>query len=99
MSEIAADTMLHKAEEETEIPLLRGRVVSGMPLSMAARKRIVQHFEEMLGCHVRLSCRIDKKLIAGIRVELDGKAYDGTMYGQLKDVLKMLTRHDDEEEL
>ena len=99
MSEQAADTMLQKTEEQPEIPLLRGRVVSGMPLSMASRKRIVQHFEKMLGCHVRLSCRIEKKMIAGIRVELDGKAYDGTVHGQLQDVLKVLTRHDDEEEL
>jgi len=97
VSEESAKTTLPNPEETTEIPLLRGRIVSGMPLSIAARKRIVQRFEAMLGCHVRLSCRIDKKLIAGIRVELDGRAYDGSLKGQLSDVRKMLTRHDEEE--
>jgi len=90
-------TTLPTEEEQKEIPLLRGRIVSGMPLSIAARKRIAQRFETMLGCHVRLSCRVNKKLIAGIRVELDGRAYDGTLMGQLTNVRKMLTRHDEEE--
>ena len=97
MSEEWKARPLSSVDETAEIPLLRGRIVSGMPLPIAARKRIVQRFETLLGCHVRLSCRIDKKLIAGIRVELDGRAYDGSLQEQLKDVRKMLTRHDEEE--
>ena len=86
-------------EEEERITrtLLRGRIISGMPLSVAAQKRIVQYFEALLGCHVRLSYRVDRALIAGVRVELDGRAYDGTLLGQLTNVRKMLTRHDEEE--
>jgi F0F1-type ATP synthase delta subunit len=90
---------LLEASRRREIPLLRGRIISGMPLSVAARKRITHSFETMLGCHVRLYSRIDRKLIAGIRVELNGRAYDGTLEGQLANVRKMLMRHDDEEEL
>ncbi len=97
MSEENAKTTFPEPDEPREIPLLRGRIVSGMPISVAARKRISQRFETMLHCHVHLSTRIDHKLIAGIRVELDGRSYDGTLAGQLADVRKMLTRHDEEE--
>jgi F0F1-type ATP synthase delta subunit len=86
-----------KTPEENDIPLLRGRIISGMPLSIAACKRITQNFEAMLGCHVNMTASIDKKLIAGIRVEINGRMYDGTLLGQLTNMRKMLTRHDKEE--
>ncbi len=99
MSEQPAEKAAATEQAPNEIPLLRGRIISGMPLSIAARKRIIQRFEDKLNCHIRMSCRLDKKLIAGVRVEIDGRAYDGTLEGQLNNVRKMLTRHDDEEEL
>ncbi len=89
---------IHDEEEHKPArKILRGRIISGMPLSVAAQKRVVKYFEELLGEHVRLSYRVDKTMIAGIRVELDGRAYDGTLHGQLMSVRKMLTRHDEEE--
>ncbi len=97
MSEETVNIPKKEDDEQTEIPLLRGRLISGMPLSVAARKRIVQRFESLLGCHVKLSTRIDKNLIAGVRVEINGCSYDGSLHGQLADVRKMLTRHDEEE--
>ena len=97
MSEEIAKTTLPPQAEQEEPVLLRGRIISGMPLSVAAQKRMVQHFETLLGCRVRLSCRIDKALIAGVRVEINGCAYDGSLMGQLNSVRKMLTRHDEEE--
>ena len=84
-------------DEATEPDILHGRIISGMPLSVAAKKRIVQQFETLLGRHVRLASRVDRKLIAGIRVELDGRVYDGSLLGQLTSVRKMLKRHDEEE--
>jgi F0F1-type ATP synthase delta subunit len=97
VSEESTKTTLHNPDELRGKPRLCGRIISGMPLSIAARKRIVRSFETMLGCHVTLSCRVDRKLIAGVRVELGGRAYDGTLKGQLANVRKMLTRHDEEE--
>ena len=84
-------------DEAAESDILRGRIISGMPLSVAAKKRIVLQFETLLGRHVRLASRVDRTLIAGIRVELDGRVYDGSLLGQLTSVRKMLKRHDEEE--
>ena len=87
-----AEAELHKGRV-----ILRGRIISGMSLPVAAQKRIAQYFETLLGNHVRLSYHIDHTLIAGIRVEINGCAYDGSLLGQLANVRKMLTRHDEEE--
>jgi F0F1-type ATP synthase delta subunit len=92
-----ASVVRDEEPEENEIQLLHGKIISGMPLSIAARKRIAQNFEAMLGCHVDLSARIEKKLIAGIRVEINGRSYDGSLLGQLTNLRKMLTQHDKEE--
>ena len=97
MSEETREKVPPVEETPEALPLLRGRILSGMPLSVAAQKRIVQRFEEALGCRVRLSMRVDRALIAGVRVELDGRAYDGSLQGQLTNVRKMLTRHNEEE--
>lgn len=97
MSEQTSSTIRNDVEQPAEITLLRGRIVSGMPLSVAAKKRITQRFEALLGCHVHLSSRVDKSLIAGVRVEINGCAYDGSLLGQLTNVRKMLTRHEEEE--
>ena len=75
---------------------LRGRIVTGMPLSEAAQERVAKHFEEMLGKPVKLSCVLDESQIMGIRVELNGYCYDGTLQGQLNDLKKLLTAPEEE---
>ena len=96
MSEIDHKTVA-SAGEKPDSEVLRGRIVTGMPLSVAAQKRIAKRFEELTGAKVRLSCRLDKKQIAGVRVELDGRSYDGTLRGQLMSVQRRLKSPDEEE--
>ena len=97
MSEEANVTIVAAAEEQPDFRPVRGRIVAGMPLSVAAQKRIVQRFETLLGRHVRLSLCVDKTLIAGVRVELNGCSYDGSLQGQLSSIRKVLTRRDEED--
>lgn len=44
--------------------------------------------EEVSGKNVVIEERVDEKFIAGIRVELDGKLYDGTASGRLHAIKK-----------
>lgn len=97
MSEEATRTPVPQGEEKPTRQVLQGRLISGMPLPVAAQKRISQHFETLLGSHVRLDYQLEPSLIAGIRVELNGCAYDGSLLGQLTSVRKLLTRYDEEE--
>lgn len=82
------------AESGQEV--LHGRIVTGMPLSQEQQQRIVKRFEELLGKCVALSCHVDQKQLAGVRVELNGYSYDGTLRGQLTVLHKMLTHPDEE---
>ena len=82
---------LAQGQEALDDSVLHGRIVTAMPLPVAAQKRIAKRFEELLGVHVRLTCRVDHKQLAGIRVELNGYSYDGTLRGQLASVHKALT--------
>jgi len=75
---------------------LRGCIVTGMPLSVAAQNLVAKKFEALLGAPVQLSCRLDPKQLAGIRVELNGYSYDGTLRGQLASLHKTLTHPDEE---
>ena len=97
MSEEANVTVMTATEDQPDFRPIHGRIVTGMPLSVAAQKRIVQRFETLLGRHVRLSLYVDKTLIAGVRVELNGCSYDGSVLGQLSSVRKVLTRPDEED--
>ena len=85
-----------KAVHQPAGEALRGRIVTGMLLSDAAQDRVAKHFEAMLGKRVKLSCVLDKKQILGIRVELNGYCYDGTLLGQLNGLKKLLTAPEEE---
>lgn len=76
--------------------VIDGSIVTGMPLSEKAQVQIARRFEEMLGKRVKLSCHLDRRQIMGIRVELNGFSYDGTLRGQLNDLRKLLTRPEEE---
>jgi len=82
--------------QTTKDEILYGRIVTGMPISDETHAQIVRRFEEILGKSVNLSCHLDKEQIMGIRVELNGYSYDGTMRGQLNDLRKRLTHPEEE---
>lgn len=85
-----------EAQPETEDrPVLRGKIVTGMPLSADAGERITRRFEELTGARVSFTSQLDKKQIAGIRVELNGYSYDETVRGQLLQLQKLLKAQDD----
>lgn len=86
---IAEEAVPARIETETLKPI-HGRIISGMQLSVASQKRIAACFEKRLGKPVKLTCRIDKREIGGVRVELDGYSYSGTVRGQLQDLQKFL---------
>lgn len=83
--------------EPNGVDILRGRIITGMPISAAVQKQIEECFEKRLGQRVKLISKLEKKQLAGVRVEIGGYSYDGTLQGQLKDVYKLFTQPDEEE--
>ena len=70
--------------------MLNGLLFTALPLSPAQHAAIERRFSDLLGEAVALQPREDARLLGGVRVELDGKVYDGSLRGGLQDVLHTL---------
>ena len=63
--------------------MLKGIVAAPGQLTEEQIARVEGKFSELLGQEVSLSLRVDPSLIGGLRVEIDGRLYDGTIKKQL----------------
>ena len=63
--------------------MLKGTVAAPRQLTEEQIARVEGKFSELLGQEVSLSLRVDPSLIGGLRVEIDGRLYDGTIKKQL----------------
>ncbi len=65
-------------------------VYSAVPLSEEQKQGICRKIEQMTGKHVDPVYTIDESLIGGLKVEVDGKTFDGSIkhrLGEMKDVM------------
>lgn len=69
---------------------LRGVVYSATALSSAQRQRLQERVQSKLGHEVVLKERIDASLIGGIRLEVDGRVYDGSVRHYLEQMKSAL---------
>lgn len=69
-----------RAEAEGIVQVL---VVSAQPLSVDDRQRLSEHLEKSLRQRVRLAESVDKKMLGGLRIEIEGKVVDGTLRAKL----------------
>ena len=60
---------------------VRGRVSSAVPLTETQLTALAARMGETLGKHVLLEGTVSPSLIGGIRVEIDGRVWDGSLRG------------------
>ena len=70
--------------------MFAGKLLSAKPLSQDQLRAIESRFTALLGGPVRLTEETDPSLLGGVRVEIDGRVYDGSLRLQLQEVLKAL---------
>lgn len=70
--------------------MFEGKLLSAKPLSQDQLRAIESRFTALLGGSVRLIEETDPSLLGGVRVEIDGRVYDGSLRLQLQEVLKAL---------
>jgi len=63
--------------------LARVTVVSAHALEEEERARLTEQLESALGQGVQLDERVDETLLAGVRVEIEGRILDGTLRAKL----------------
>ena len=65
-------------------------VTSAVALSSAQLKALQEKLTAMSGKRITVTAKIDPKVLAGIKVELDGKQLDGTVSGRLQGIKRRL---------
>ncbi|PLX97709.1 MAG: F0F1 ATP synthase subunit delta [Desulfuromonas sp.] len=71
---------------------LRASVTAAAKLSAAQQKAITAELEKQTGKKVELTVDVDEALIGGLRTEIGGKLFDGSVKTQLKRIEDTLTK-------
>lgn len=78
---------------EADMGLLQVRAVTPVPLAPSQSDRLREKLEAITGRRVSLCNSIEPGLLGGIRLEYGGKQIDGTLFGRLQRIGKVL-QHD-----
>lgn len=70
--------------------ITEAKVLSAVELGPERQEKLKNRLEEMSGKKVILHVRTDPQVLGGIRVEMEGKLYDGTVRGRLSDLRRRL---------
>ena len=65
-------------------------VTSAVALSDAQMETLKQKLEKVSGKQISLTQKKDASVVAGLRVELEGRSYDGTIQGRLSSLSRKL---------
>ena len=63
--------------------VVEATVTSAEPLSETQKARLIKRLSELSGKAVRLDVRLDRALIGGLRVDMQGRRYDNTIQHRL----------------
>jgi len=72
--------------------ITRVRVIAAAPLSPEERSRLKKRLEEAFRGPVRIDEGRDERMIAGVRLEVEGKVIDGTLRARLDALRSSLAR-------
>lgn len=70
--------------------IVRVKVLTAQELSAEDRARLADRLAEGLGRRVKLEEEVDRSLLSGLRIEVDGKVIDGTLKAKLEDLRTLL---------
>ena len=70
--------------------IARAEVTSAVPLTPQQTEALTRKLEKISGKNIRLTARTDPSVLAGLRVELEGKLLDGTVQGRLGGISRSL---------
>ena len=65
-------------------------VTSARPLTQEQTSALTAKLEQISGKKISLTCKTDPRLIAGLRVELEGRLLDGTAAGRVQEISRRL---------
>lgn len=69
----------------------KAKIISAFPLSDSQKKALCEKLEKTSGKVILPEYIIDKSLIGGIKVEVDGNSYDGSLSHRLRDIKDVIS--------
>ncbi len=70
--------------------IITAKVTSAVELTDAEKEKIKLGLEKKTGKTVMLECKVDKSLIGGVMVDMDGTILDGSLRRKLQDVKEVI---------
>lgn len=67
-------------------------ITSATPLDNGQKQKICDKFEKITGKSIQAVYAVDESLIGGLKVEVEGKTYDGSIKHRLSDVKDVIIR-------
>ena len=65
-------------------------VTSAVALTKEQEQALTAKLEQVSGKKVSLSVKVDPSVVAGLRVEMEGKQLDGTVAGRIADISRKI---------
>ena len=70
--------------------IARAYVTSAVPLTEEQMEMLKVRLEKVSGKQIHLTQKTDASVLAGLRVEMEGRQFDGTVQGRISDITKKL---------
>ena len=74
--------------------VLEAQATTGAPLDEAQRTQLIEKLKAMTGREICLTEKVDPAVIGGVMLEMDGKRYDNTLRGRLKQLKAKMAGED-----
>lgn len=86
LREFAGCTEEFTRRNNQEHGIAEALVTSAVELSKEQTEALKARLEKISGKQISLTCRVDPSVVAGLRVELEGKQLDGTVQGRISEL-------------
>ena len=70
--------------------ILAVTAVTAMPLEQALQEKLIKKLKQTTGKQIDLHCKVDPRVLGGIRLEMDGKQLDGTVKNSFDQLRRQL---------
>ncbi|MBO4733929.1 MAG: F0F1 ATP synthase subunit delta [Clostridia bacterium] len=80
-----------KALKKSAENRVTARVYTAVPLSESQERLLKEKLQKKFGVTVKIKPVIDKKMLGGVKVEIDGKVIDGSIKKQLHDIKEVIS--------
>ena len=70
--------------------ILAVTAVTAMPLTQALQEKLIKKLKAATGKQIDLRCKVDPRVLGGIRLEMDGKQLDGTVKNRIDELRRQL---------